>query len=92
MEMYIILKNGKPWSGVSQDAFAKIYYDKKKALQIAKSACTAEANRYYEYGEGYYQNEELSSTERRKLAKDLANKEWIKRWEVKPMILKEEQN
>lgn len=91
-ELHIILKDGKPWSGASQETFAKVYYDEGKAIQIAKSACTAEANRFYEYEEGYYQNEELSLTERRKLAKDLADKEWIKRWKVKPMILKEEQN
>lgn len=92
LDMYMILKDEKPWSGTSQETFVKVYYDEGKAIQIAKGACTAEANRFYEYEEGYYQNEDLSLTERRNLAKDLADKEWIKRWKVKPITFKEEQN
>lgn len=83
MNLYIIIKDGKPFNGsnMKKDTFVKAYYDETIAEKIAKSFCTAQANAYYEYGQGYYDNEELDLQERRKLAKELAEIE-MGRWDV----------
>lgn len=89
MNLYIILKDGKPYITNSDNKpYVKAYYDKKVAERTVKSFCTSEANTYYSYGEGSYQLEREGfrypevMKERNKRAKKLTE-EWILRWEIR---------
>jgi hypothetical protein len=83
MKLYIITKDGLPYNGSKQkeETFVKAYYDRKLAEKTAKGFCTADANTYYRYGDGYYQTETLKQQERNELAKKLAKQE-LTRWSV----------
>lgn len=83
MKLYIISKDGIPYnnSKSKEDTFVKAYFDEEVARRIAKSFCTAEANAYYRYGQGYHDNQDKSVKERNEMSKKLAS-EWLKRWDV----------
>lgn len=80
--MFVIHKDGKPYCRSGGDKFAKVYFDKKLALQVAKSENTQQANSAARYCEDYY---DLHYTERYPLelayAEKLAKETW-KSWEV----------
>lgn len=83
LKLFIITKDGEPYnhSNLKKETFVKAYYDKKVADKTAKGFCSAEANTYYRYGDGYYANENKNSLERKEMAKKLAEKE-MDRWDV----------
>lgn len=86
MKLYIIMKDGEPYCS-QKDTFTKSYFDEDIAIKVAKGFCSSDAGTYYRYGQGYYDNEDLNSYERDKLAKKLSKVNFEKHWKVKEVDL-----